>query len=193
VSLFPRTEFRDRRISFEIQASSPLNGGLPHGLVQLLDIVHEMDVIGSAQNDHLFGARRPLEYFVHTGQRKRNIVFRDQVQCRNLTTQLKVSCALRIPGFGWGSSTGRERYDGANTLQDVRCRECRPASEAVSHDSNLSEIQPGFRVPHSAIEYAIEEKANIRHTARNRCFDSHSFLLPGFTFRAFSSFATTSE
>jgi len=35
---------------------------------------------------------------------------------------------------------------------------------------NLSEIQPGFRVPHSAIEYAIEEKANIRHTARNRCF-----------------------
>src|SRR6266853_4491296 len=100
-SVSPRTNKR---------ACFPAERRLPHGLVQLLDIVHEMDVIGSAQNDHLFGARRPLEYFVHTGQRKRNIVFRDQVQCRNLTTPAESELCLKNPRLRLGSPAWRERY-----------------------------------------------------------------------------------
>jgi len=61
VSLFPRTEFGDWPHFLGNPSQLPGPRHFPHGLVHFLDIVHEVQVVGSAQDHHSFGCRGPFE------------------------------------------------------------------------------------------------------------------------------------
>ena len=61
VSLFPEQSSEIGRISFGIHADSPVHGIVRTVSCILLDIVHEVHVVCSAQDDHLFGCRSPFE------------------------------------------------------------------------------------------------------------------------------------
>src|SRR5262245_19574823 len=67
----------DQRRKAAFQAGQPSSA--THG------IVHEVAMIGAAQDEHLLGGGGPLEQLVNAGEREGDIVFRDQVEGRRLS------------------------------------------------------------------------------------------------------------
>ncbi len=145
----------------------------------LLCIVEEVEMVGSAQNDHLFCRWRPFKQLVHPSEWKRNILLGDQIECGNVAIPVesqsyRKDSRLCLGASGWGE--GHHRSDSPVSLS---CRERGPTSEAVSHDSNPSGINLKFRAAGCRIEQMIEEKACVGHTVRDPSLCSGSLLLLG--------------
>ena len=69
--------------------------------MQLLDVIHEMHVVGAAKNDHAFCGGYSFEDLVHAVDRKADVVVRHQNERRNVAAPLERSFAGRIPGLGF--------------------------------------------------------------------------------------------
>jgi len=140
VGLLARAELRDgaHLARDPGQLFGPRRGA--HAFMLLLGIVHEVAMIGAAQDEHLLGGEGPLEQLVHAGEREGDIVFRDQVEDRNVAAPTKVELQRKDARLRLGGAARRERYHGADGRFDLGHREGGPASEAVSHDSDSGGI-----------------------------------------------------
>jgi hypothetical protein len=69
--------------------------------VYLLDVIHEMHVVGAAKNDHAFRGGYSFEDLVHALDRKADVVVGHQNEGRNVAAHLNASFAGRMPGLGF--------------------------------------------------------------------------------------------
>src|SRR5260370_27908690 len=83
--------------------------GGAHAFMLLLAIVHEVAMIGAAQDEHLLGGGSPFEELVHAGERESDIVFRDQVEGRNVAAPAKVELQWNDTPLPLGGAARRER------------------------------------------------------------------------------------
>ncbi len=179
LSLIPRTELRNR--PHLPRDPSQLSGEphFPNRLVYLLDIVQEVQMVGPAQNDHLFCRWRPFKQLVHPGEWERNILLGDQIERRNVAIPVESKSYLKNSRLCLGASGWGEGHHRSDAPVSFSCRERRPTSEAVSHDSNPSGIHLNLRTARRTMEQMIEEKTYIRHTVRDPSLGSGSLLFLG--------------
>ena len=57
--------------------------------MHLLDVIHEMHMVGAAKNDQVFRGRYSFENLVHTVDRKADVVVRCENERRNVAAPLK--------------------------------------------------------------------------------------------------------
>src|SRR6266487_4605274 len=72
----------------------------PQRLVLALDVVEEMLVVGQPKDEHPLRLGGPVEQLADAGQRYRRVVFRGQIQRRDVTAHWIVSSSGRTPGLG---------------------------------------------------------------------------------------------
>ncbi|HWW93207.1 MAG TPA: hypothetical protein VN375_07570 [Vicinamibacteria bacterium] len=146
-----------------------------------LDVVQEMNVVGSAQDDHSLRCRGPLEELVHAGQWRHDIVFGDQIQGGNVATPCEGELSRQDPRFWTRAPSWRQGNHSADAPLDGRGGKRRPATEAVPHDSDPCGIQRHFRVPRRSVQQIIKEEADIGHAARDQSLHARRLLLVGLT------------
>ncbi len=145
----------------------------------LLHIIEEVEMVGAAQNDHLFCPWCPFEQLVHPGEWERNILLGHQIECGNVAIPVESKSYPKDSGLGLGASGWGEGYYRSDAPVSFSCRERSPASEAVSHDSNPRGINLNFRVVRWVIEQMIDQKACVGYTIRDPSLCSGSLLLLG--------------
>ena len=173
VGLFAGAEFGNRThfLLQVIQFWNPRRRG-PDRFVQLLDVIHEVHVVGAAENHHAFRGRYSFEDLVHAVDRKADVVVRHQKESRNVAAPLECQLRWQNPRPWIRTSAGRKRH---NLMHYVRRGKRRPAAEAVPHDS----YRRGFELRLG--QDILEKKANVRNAARNGSFGQRGPLFRSFT------------
>src|SRR5206468_2845898 len=98
VSVFPWTEFRNWPGLLLKLNQVARHRHCPEGLVEFLNIVHEVRVVGAAQDQHPFRCRSSFVEFVHPGQWQRDIVFRNKIKSRNVTAPSEIKFRWKDSG-----------------------------------------------------------------------------------------------
>src|SRR2546428_14120209 len=80
VSLFTRAQFRDRQHRCWDPGGFARECGCTHCLVRHLDIVDEVLVIGTSQDEHALRPRRAVEKLTYAIKRYRNVELAGQVE-----------------------------------------------------------------------------------------------------------------
>jgi hypothetical protein len=143
--------------------------------VELLDVIHEVHVVGAAENHHAFRGGYPFEDLAHAVDRKADVILRGQKESRNVTAPQERQLRWQNPRPWIRTSAGRKRNNRPDLMHHVgRGKRCPPA-EAVPHDSYRRgcELRLGQDI--------LEKKANVRNAARNGSFGSGGPLLRSFT------------
>src|SRR6266516_1555097 len=112
VGLFAGAEFGNRThfLSQVIQFWNPRRRG-PDRFVQLLDVIHEVHVVGAAENHHAFRGRYSFEDLVHAVDRKADVVVRHQKESRNVAAPLERQLRWQNPRPWIRPSAGRKRHN----------------------------------------------------------------------------------
>ena len=142
--------------------------------MHLLDVIHEMRVIGAAKNDHAFRGRYSFEDLVHTVDRKADVVVRHQNERRDVAAPLKRQLRWQNPRPRIRTSGGGKRHNRPYFMHYVGRGERCPAAEAVPDDSYRGEFDLRF------VQKIVEKKSNVRNAARGDGFGSRSPLFRGF-------------
>jgi len=109
--------------------------------VRSLDVIQEMQMIGSAQNDHPFRCRDAVEDLHHSSQGNRRVVLRNEEQSRDVTPPAEIEPHRQNARSGLGCARRRERDDSRDPRLGVGSGERGPAAEAVAGDANPIEIE----------------------------------------------------
>jgi hypothetical protein len=142
--------------------------------VQLLDVIHEMHMVGAAKNDHTFRGRYSFENLVHTVDRKADVVVRRQNERRNVAAPLKRQLCCQNPRPRIRTSGGRKRHNCPDFMHYVGRGERCPAAEAVADDSYRGEFELRFG------QEIVEKKSNVRNPARDGGIGSRGPLFRSF-------------
>ena len=176
VGSFAGAEFGNRThfLLQVIQFWNPRRRG-PDRFVHLLDVIHEVHVVGATENHHASRGRYSFEDLVHTVDRKADVVVRHQKESRNVAAPLERQLRWQNPRPWIRTSAGRKRHNRPDLMHHVRRGKRCPAAEAVPYDSN----RRGFELRLG--QDILEKKANVRNAACNGSFGSRSPLLRSFT------------
>ena len=138
--------------------------------MQLLDVIHEMHMVGAAKNDHAFGRRDSFENLIHAVDGKADVAVRGQNERRNVAAPPKRQLRWQNPRPRIRTSGGRKRHNCPDFMHCVGRGKRGPAAKAVANDS----CGGGFELHFG--QKIVEKKSNVRNAACDGAFGSRGPL-----------------
>ena len=136
----------------------------------LLNVVHEMQVVGVGEDHHLLGAGSAAVELVHAGDGSEDVVLRDNIEGGRRARPVETEGGGDNSRLGIGRSAGGERDHRLDARVGFGQGQGGPAADAVAYDGDAIGIGPGG-TRNRAGEHVVEQEADVGNAAVDEALD----------------------
>ena len=136
----------------------------------LLNVVHEMQVVGAGENHHLPGPGSAAVELVHAGDGSEDVVLGYDVEGGWRARPVETESGGDNPWLGIGRSAGGERDYSLDARVGFGQGQGRPAAGAVAYDGDAIGIGPGG-TRNRAGEHIVEQEAGVGNAVGDEALD----------------------